>query len=92
MDEVLQKIFVGENLIISSDFNGHVGVDKLGYEKVRGGYGFGYRNETKENILDFALASDLVVTNTMYKKRKEHLITFKSESIRSQIDYFLVKQ
>ncbi|GMP69647.1 hypothetical protein CsSME_00028828 [Camellia sinensis var. sinensis] len=28
----------------------------------------------------------------MYKKREEHLITFKSGSIRSQIDYFLVRK
>ncbi|KAF5962080.1 hypothetical protein HYC85_003289 [Camellia sinensis] len=31
-----------------------------------------------ENILDFALVSDLVVANTMYKKIDEHLITFQS--------------
>ena len=53
-----------------------MGIDKLGYEKVYGGYGFGDRNEAGERILDFALASDLVVANTMYKKREEHSITF----------------
>ncbi|CAL5340699.1 unnamed protein product [Camellia sinensis] len=31
------------------------------------------------DILDFALAFDLVMTNNMYKKREEHLITFKRE-------------
>ncbi|GMP25038.1 hypothetical protein CsSME_00002089 [Camellia sinensis var. sinensis] len=92
MDEILQEIPVGENLVIGGDFNGHVGIDKVGYERVHGGYGFGDRNEAGERILDFALASDLVVANTMYKKRKEHLITFKSGLVKSQIDYFLVRK
>ena len=28
----------------------------------------------------------------MYKKREEHLITFKSGLVKSQIDYFLVRK
>ena len=56
------------------------------------GYGFGDRNETGKSILNFALASDLVMANTMYKKREEHLITFKNGSVKSQIDYFLVRK
>ena len=59
---------------------------------VHGGYGFGDRNEAGKSILDFALASDLVVANTMYKKREEHLITFKSGSVKSQINYFSVRK
>ena len=77
MDEILQEIPVGENLVIGGDFNGHVGIDKLGYEMVHGGYDFGDINEAGESILDFALAFGLVVANTMYKKREEHLISFK---------------
>ncbi|GMP80885.1 hypothetical protein CsSME_00035817 [Camellia sinensis var. sinensis] len=92
MDEILREIPVGENLVIGGDFNGHVGIDKLGYERVYGGYRFGDRNEAGESILDFALAFDLVVANTMYKKREEHLITFKSVLVKSQIDYFLVRK
>ncbi|GMP32464.1 hypothetical protein CsSME_00006208 [Camellia sinensis var. sinensis] len=92
MDEILQEMPIGENLVIGGDFNGHVSIDELGYERVHGGFGFGDRNESGESILDFTLASDLVVANTMYKKREEHLITFKSESIKNQIDYFLVRK
>ena len=49
-----------------------------------GGYCFGDKNEAGESILDFALSSDLVVANTMYKKREEHLITFMSGLVKSQ--------
>ncbi|XP_028087556.1 uncharacterized protein LOC114288271 [Camellia sinensis] len=61
MDEILQEIPVEENLIKSGDFNGHVGIDKLGYEMVHGGYDFGNRNEAGESILDFALTSNLTI-------------------------------
>ncbi|XP_028110660.1 uncharacterized protein LOC114309161 [Camellia sinensis] len=68
------------------------GIEKLGYERMHDGYGFGDKNEASESILDFALASNLVVANIMYKKRYEHLIAFKSGSTRSQIDYFLARK
>ncbi|GMP99055.1 hypothetical protein CsSME_00046690 [Camellia sinensis var. sinensis] len=64
MDAILQEIPAGENLVIGGDFNSHVGIDKLGYERVHDGYGFGDRNEAGESILDFALAYDLVVANS----------------------------
>ena len=92
LDAAIQEIPIGEKLVISGDFNGHVGRDNIGYERIHGGYGFGDRNEIGESILDFALAYDLVVANTWYKKSEEHLITFKSGANRSQIDYFLVRK
>ena len=41
--------------------------------------------------MEFAIAFDLVITNTFYIKEDEHLITFTSGANRSQIDYFLVR-
>ena len=55
MDEILQEIPVGESLVIGGDFNGHVGTDKLGYERVYGGYDFDDRNEVGESVLDSRL-------------------------------------
>ncbi|XP_058211575.1 uncharacterized protein LOC131323748 [Rhododendron vialii] len=91
MDDVVQAIPFGEKLFIRGDFNGHVGVHKQGYEKVHGGFGFGDLNEGGRRILDFAVAFDLIVENTLYRKQKEHLITFKSGANGSQIDYFLAR-
>ena len=54
----------------------------MGYEKVHGGFDFGDQNEADKSILDFAIAFDLVVTNTFYIKN----ITFKGGANRSQID------
>ena len=50
------------------------------------------RNELGDTILEFALAFDLVVTNTYFKKREDYLITYKSGTNRSKIDYFLLKK
>ena len=58
---------------------------------MHGGQGFGEKNELGDTILDFALAFDPVIVNTCFKKRDEHLITYKSGTNRSQIDFFLVK-
>ncbi|XP_058189385.1 uncharacterized protein LOC131306971 [Rhododendron vialii] len=91
MDDVVQGIPFGEKLFIGDDFNGHVGMHKQGYEKVHDGFGFGDLNECGRRILDFAVAFDLIVGNTLYMKREEHLITFKSGANRSQINYFLAR-
>ena len=58
---------------------------------VHGGYGFGDRNKASVSILDFAVAYDLILANTYFKKRDEHLITFKNRSNKSQIDFFLIR-
>ena len=65
----MQEIPGGENIIVGGNFNGHVGKDRNGYERVHGGYGFGDRNEAGVSILDFAVAYDRIVANTFFKKR-----------------------
>ena len=42
-------------------------------------------------MLDFAVAYELVVVNSFFKKKEDHLVTFKSGSLKTQIDYFLVR-
>ena len=90
MDELIQEIPLGEKIYIGGDFNGHVGEDRVGYEIVHGGHGFGDRNDEGESILDFAMAYDFVLVNTCFKKRLEHLITYKSGTHKSQIDFSLL--
>ena len=88
MDELMRGIPQGEQVFIGGDFNGHVGKDRGGYEMVHGVYSFGDRNDFGEAILDFALAYDLIVENTFFRKRDDNLITFKSGHNMSQIDFF----
>jgi hypothetical protein len=52
--------------------------ERTGFESVYGGQGFGDRNEVGTEILNFALAYDLTIVNTWFKKRDSHLVTFRS--------------
>ena len=81
----------GECLVLG-DFNGHVGSQADGFNGVHGGYGWGSRNREGERVLEFADSFDMVVGNTYFKKEDEKLITFKSGTNATTIDYVLVKK
>ena len=76
------------------DWNSHVGHAGTGYREVHGGMGYG-RPEPDvegERILEYALASDLLLGNTCFKKHDSHLITYKSGKIAMQIDFILFRR
>ena len=78
-------------LIPCGDWNGHVGRAGTEYREVHGGMGYG-RSEPDvegEKILEYALAFDLLLVNTCFKKRDSHLITYKSGNAATQIDFIL---
>ncbi|XP_075084827.1 uncharacterized protein LOC142168066 [Nicotiana tabacum] len=87
LDEVVRSIPCAEKIFFGRDFNGHIGANAGGYDDVHGGFRFGDRNEEGTSMLDFARAFDLVVANSYFPKRKEHLVTFRSTVARTQIDY-----
>jgi hypothetical protein len=70
----------------------HVGSTRVGFDGVYGGFGYGSRNQEGEGILNFALAYDLFVTNTLFRKRVSHLITFSSGQHCSQINFILARR
>ena len=47
-------------------------------EAVHGGFGYGSRNQEGAEVLDFAVAFDLMIANTFFRKRESHLVTFSS--------------
>jgi hypothetical protein len=59
---------------------------------VHGGFGYGSRNQEGEGILNFVLAYDLFVANTLFRKRVSHLVTFSSGQHCSQIDFILMRR
>ena len=65
-----------------SRFSRHIGKEAHSYESDHGDFGLGERNESGEQLLHFALAHDLVIANSIFRKKKEHLITY-----TTQIDY-----
>jgi len=61
-----------------------------GYNTTHGGFWFGERDNGWVSIVDFAIAYELVIVNSLHKKKEDHLVTFKSDSMKTQTDYFLI--
>ncbi|XP_070008391.1 uncharacterized protein [Nicotiana sylvestris] len=92
LDEMVRGIPPTEKLFIGGDFNGHIGSSVGGYGEVHGGFGFGDKNGGGTSLLDFARAFELVIVNSMFPKREEHLVTFRSMVVKTQFDYILLRR
>lgn len=92
LDSMVSGIPISEKLFIGGDLNGHVGTSNVGFERVHGGFGYGSRNQEGVDILNWALAYDLLVANTIFRKRESHLVTFRSAQHSSQIDFILARR
>uniref|UniRef100_A0A1S3ZHN9 Craniofacial development protein 2-like n=1 Tax=Nicotiana tabacum TaxID=4097 RepID=A0A1S3ZHN9_TOBAC len=90
LDKVVRGTSPTEKLFIGGDFNGHIGSSSSGYGEVHGGFGCGVRNGGGTSLLDFARAFELVIVNSIFSKKEEHLITFRSMVAKTQIDYLLL--
>nr|XP_016498413.1 PREDICTED: uncharacterized protein LOC107817153 [Nicotiana tabacum] len=78
-------------LFIGGDFNRHIGVTSGDYDDVHRGFGFRVRNGGGISLLDFAKVFDLVIANSSFLKKEEHLVAFKSLGARTHIDYTIQK-
>ncbi|XP_009769316.2 uncharacterized protein [Nicotiana sylvestris] len=76
LDEIVCSIPATERLFIGGNFNGHIGAAVGSYGEVHGGFGFGDKNGGGTSLLDFAKAFELVIANSTFPKREEHLVTF----------------
>jgi hypothetical protein len=85
LDALVSSVPISEKLFIGGDLNGHVGSTRVDFDGVHGGFGYGSRNQEGEGILNVVLAYDLIVANTLFRKRVSHLVTFSSGQHCSQI-------
>ncbi|XP_049947978.1 craniofacial development protein 2-like [Schistocerca serialis cubense] len=70
LDGVMVRIPENERVIVGGDLNGHVGERKGGEERWHGGWGYGERDEEGKKIVEFAVAFDLVITNTYLQRKR----------------------
>jgi hypothetical protein len=75
---MVRSVPSGEKLLIGGDLNGHVGTSNIDFDGVHGGIGYGIKNQEGEVVLRFALAYDMIVDNTLFKKGESHLVNFSS--------------
>ena len=87
LDQLVGKTEEGELLIVCRDLNGHVGKESERFEGVHGGHGYGDRNREGRSILEMAHRRELVVCNTWYRKKEEHIITYSSGGRSGQTIY-----
>jgi hypothetical protein len=92
LDTLVSSVPISEKLFIGGELNGHVGSTRVGFDGVYGGFGYGSRNQERKSILNFVLAYDLIIANTLFRKRISHLVTFSSGQHCSQIDFILARR
>uniref|UniRef100_A0A914WGK5 Uncharacterized protein n=1 Tax=Plectus sambesii TaxID=2011161 RepID=A0A914WGK5_9BILA len=92
LNGVMQAVLAEEQVLVLEDLNGHLGAARAGYEHVHGGHAIGNRNQEGEDVLAFALAYNMALTNTYFKKKDEHLETYSSSGIKTQINFCLVQR
>ncbi|XP_063613540.1 craniofacial development protein 2-like [Penaeus indicus] len=91
LEQSVREIPEKEEIILGTDQNCHVGKTARGYEACHGGFGYGLRNEEGEKMLETLESLELVLVNTGFKKRDEHLTTYRSGDSSSQIDFLVVR-
>ena len=87
LDSLVRAVPTSEKLFIGGDLNNHVGLSNAGYEVAHGGFGYGSRNQEGEEVLDFAIAYNLMVANTFFRE-----VTFCSGHHACQIDFILKRR
>jgi hypothetical protein len=68
LDTLVSSVSISEKLFIGGDLNGHVGSNRVCFDGVHEGFRYGSRNQEGEGILNFALAYDLIIANTLFRK------------------------
>ncbi|XP_068209117.1 uncharacterized protein [Palaemon carinicauda] len=91
-DGVMQELEEHKRVIAGADLNGHAENENEAIDQAHGGIGIWEKNPEGENVVDFAVSFDKSIVNTFFKKKRKHLITYRSGGRCSQIDYFLYKR
>jgi hypothetical protein len=73
LEDNVRGVPSSEKLFIGGDLKNHVDTVRGGFERVHGGFGYDEHNQEGEDILNFAIAYDLMVANTFFRKKKNHI-------------------
>ncbi|XP_009611107.1 uncharacterized protein [Nicotiana tomentosiformis] len=91
LDEVVYSILHIEKLFIGGNFNRNIRATARGYDDVYAEFGFGDGYKGGTLMLDRDRAFDLVIANSSFPMREEHLVTISNMVARNEIDYFLCR-
>ena len=89
LEDIVSNIPERDGVVIAGDLNGHIGSDARGFEEVMGRHGYGTIDDDGLRILNFCKNQNLRITNTLFQKDRERMITYKSGGAETQIDFIL---
>lgn len=81
-----------EKLFTGGDFNGHIRATSGRFGSMHEGFGFGVRNVGGTLLLDYAIAFNLVISNSCFLEKKEQFVTFRSSLAMTQISYLFLRK
>lgn len=76
LQQTVDGVKYGDRLIISGDWNGHVGSRIQNYENIIGPHSIGSKNAEGDRILNFAGINNLSIMNTFYQHQESHKWTW----------------
>ncbi|KAG5616181.1 hypothetical protein H5410_016005, partial [Solanum commersonii] len=90
---MVKLVIGGCTLSVISAYAPQVGLDeeakKLFYEDLDEFWGEEWGGTS---LLDFAKAFELVIANSCFPKKENHMVTFRSSVAKTRIDYFLLRK
>ena len=92
LEDIVSRIPERDGVLIAGDLNGHIGSDSRGFEEVMGRHGYGTIDDDGSRILNFCKNQNMRITNTLFQKDRERMITYKSGRAETQIDFILYRR
>ena len=87
LEATVNQVPQDQGLTIGGNLNAHLGDKNTHFLEEHGQMGYNTTNEEGIRALETLQALKLFAINTGFKKRDEHLITYRSGNHGSQIDY-----
>jgi hypothetical protein len=91
LDALVSNVSISEKPFIGGELNGQVCSTRVDFDGVHEAFRYGSRNQ-EGGYLKLCLAYDLIIANTLFRKRVSHLVTFSSGQHCSQINFILVRR
>ncbi|XP_037296657.1 uncharacterized protein LOC119189933 [Manduca sexta] len=94
LTSTVRQIPSGDRLILLGDFNARVGQDNISWPECLGNHGIGKINENGQRLLEFCALNLLCVTNTYFKGKALHKVSWKHPRSGHwhQLDLILTKR
>ena len=87
IQDLLDNIPKRDHIFLMGDFNSKVGNLSTNFPTAVGKHALGTSNKRGEMLPNFCVRNDLLITNTIFKKRKLHTWTSPDGKTKNQIDF-----